>query len=154
MRPPSQPPIFLSECPRILVVDEDRDGADSTAQILDDQGYRAVVAYDTATALRAALEFQPDLILTELRIPRHHGFPVLRALRLLPELAETTVVAVTGATFVEDRHGCRQLGVLYFLKPVDLDRGLRMLARWTTRWRKRRGRGCSRPLAVTADASR
>lgn len=58
---------------RVLVVDDERLIADTVAAILNENGFEAVKAYNGEEALEAAREFQPDIVLTDVLMPRMSG---------------------------------------------------------------------------------
>lgn len=103
----------------VLIVEDNHDVADSTAQILEAYGFQVRVAYDGAAGIRAALADPPDAVLCDIRMPGLDGFEVARRIRAeLP--AHPVFVAVT-ATLEHDlvvpagRAGFDH----YFLKPAD-----------------------------------
>jgi DNA-binding response OmpR family regulator len=65
----------------ILVVDDEGYLADLVATILEEEGYRVVVAYDGLTAFETALRTQPDLIVSDVQMPHLDGMSLLRRLR-------------------------------------------------------------------------
>jgi CheY-like chemotaxis protein len=108
--------------PRILVVDDNRDAADSLALLLALWGYRPVVAYDGLAALEAvaAPAEPPAAALIELGLPRLDGFEVARRLRGDPRCAGVVLIAVTGYGQEEVRRRCRESGFDHHtLKPCD-----------------------------------
>jgi len=108
---------------RILVVDDDRDVADSMAMLLTTCGHEVRTAYDGAAALALAPRYRPEAVLLDLGMPGMDGYAVARALRQRPELHETLIVALTGWGQEEDRRRSREAGFDHHLvKPVDPDR--------------------------------
>ena len=79
---------------RILVVDDDASIREVSAAMLTDEGYQVLTAEDGMQALEALPQFSPNLVITDLRMPRMSGFELLKILRerfpLLP------VIAVSG----------------------------------------------------------
>lgn len=80
---------------RVLIIDDDQDVADMTAELLTLCGHTAVVAYDGRTGLDAAAAFAPEVILLDLRMPMLDGYAVVAALRADPVLRDTVIVAFT-----------------------------------------------------------
>jgi DNA-binding response OmpR family regulator len=78
--------------PKILCVDDDRNLCEILARALRLEGFEVVLAHDGDTALVAAREHAPDLVLLDLLLPKRDGFAVLEALREEPASAETPVV--------------------------------------------------------------
>src|SRR5262249_33632169 len=106
---------------RVLVVDDNHDAADSLRMILEAQGEHTVrVAYDGATGLEAAREFQPDLALLDIALPKGmDGYELARRLKAVPGLEQTTLVALTGYGRTEDRERSDAAGfTAHLVKPV------------------------------------
>jgi PAS domain S-box-containing protein len=109
-------------CPRsFLVVDDNRDAADSLAMLLRTLGQRVAVAYDGSTAVTAAQTLRPDIVLLDIGLPDMDGYRVARALRSNPDTARTKIIAVTGYGQDEYRQKSREAGLDgHLVKPVDL----------------------------------
>jgi PAS domain S-box-containing protein len=107
---------------RILVVDDNRDAADSLRMVLEMQDRHEVrVAYDGTTGLATAREFHPDLALLDIGLPKGmDGYEVARRLRQLPGQERTPLVALTGYGRSEDRRRSAEAGfIAHLVKPVD-----------------------------------
>ena len=116
-RPPR--PEFRSS-KRVLVVDDNRDAADSLAMLLRLKGHEVRVAYEGPAALAAAPEFGPDLVLLDLGMPGMDGYEVARRLRRTPGFERKTIAALTGWGQDADRRRTRETGFDHHLvKPVD-----------------------------------
>jgi CheY-like chemotaxis protein len=112
---------------RVLVVEDNRDAADSLALLLRIWGHEAHVAYDGAAALEVARDQRPDVILVDLAMPRLDGCALARRLRLEPRVNPPLLVAVTGYGDAAHRRAAAEAGFEHYLvKPVDLPR-LRVL---------------------------
>jgi len=112
---------------RVLVVDDNRDGADSLAMLLRLVGHDVRVAYGGNEALEAVNSFTPNVVLLDIGLPMIDGYAVARELRRRPEFAKVLFVALTGYGQDEDRERSRDAGFDHHLvKPVDLQvlRGL------------------------------
>jgi CheY-like chemotaxis protein len=106
---------------RILLVDDNVDAAESLSMLLGLQGHEVRVAHDGQTALRAAEEFQPEVVLLDIGLPRMDGNEVARRLRERPESDGMLLVALTGYGQDEDRRRSHEAGFnAHLLKPVDL----------------------------------
>ena len=104
---------------RVLVVDDNLDSAESMCLLLELWGHRARVARNADEALTRALEMRPDLVLLDIGLPGIDGFEVARQMRSRPELAHTTLVAMTGYGHDDDRQRSREAGfVSHLVKPV------------------------------------
>jgi CheY-like chemotaxis protein len=110
---------------RILVVDDNRDAADSTGMLLLLWGHKSRVAYDGPSALTAAREFRPDVCLLDLGMPGMSGYQLAERLRQEPDLAGAVLVALTGFDREGDRESVQAAGFDdHLVKPVEMS-GLR-----------------------------
>ncbi len=106
---------------RILVVDDDPDGADSLAALLSLIGHETVVANDGLAALVLADTFHPDVVVLDLGMPGLDGFEVAKRLRKTSTGAGLLLIAATGWGHPEDRRRSLAAGFDHHLaKPVDL----------------------------------
>lgn len=106
---------------RVLVVDDNRDSAESLAKIVAMSGHQVRVAYNGEDALVAAESDPPDLVLLDIGLPGINGYEVAERIRRDPRLREAKLVAVTGWGQSEDRRRSREAGFdLHLVKPVDL----------------------------------
>jgi CheY-like chemotaxis protein len=114
---------------RVLLVDDNRDAAESLALLLQYEGHDVRTAYDGEAALAVAEEFRPQVALLDLGLPKLNGFEVAQRLRRLPGGADMTLVALTGWDQVEYRRRGEAAGFTHhFAKPVDIDALRRVLA--------------------------
>jgi CheY-like chemotaxis protein len=105
---------------RVLVVEDNRDSADSLRQLLYLSGYEVAVAYTGQDGLLAAKRMRPHVVLCDLGLPDSNGFVVASALREDPETASARLIAVTAYGQDEDRRRAREAGFdLHLVKPVD-----------------------------------
>jgi PAS domain S-box-containing protein len=106
---------------RILVVDDNRDAANSLSMMLRLMGNETQTAFDGAAALTAADQFRPDLIVLDIGLPKMSGYDVARRLRERPWGRDVVLVALTGWGQEEDRRRSRQAGFdHHFVKPIDV----------------------------------
>jgi CheY-like chemotaxis protein len=107
---------------RILIVDDNEDGAEMLAMALDSRGHDTRVALDATAALEIAAEFLPNLAFLDIGLPVVDGYQLAAQLRLLPGLAALQLIAVTGYGQDSDRQRTREAGFGHHLvKPVALD---------------------------------
>ena len=107
---------------RILVVDDNRDAADSLATLLEMNGHTGLVAYDGPTALEKAEKMKPHVALVDIGMPGMNGFEVAQKISQAPWGKKTVLVAVTGWGAKSDRTRSKEAGFAYHLtKPVDYD---------------------------------
>jgi CheY-like chemotaxis protein len=108
------------DCHRVLVVDDNRDSAQSLATLLRLHGQEVAVGYDGDEALHKALEFQPDLVLLDIGMPNVNGYDACRMIREQPRNKDVMMVALTGWGQDEDRRKSKQAGFdAHLVKPVD-----------------------------------
>jgi len=119
---PTPPPGMASPASagrRVVVVDDNRDSADSLALLLSLWGHETRVAGDGPSALAAVAEFVPDLVLMDIGLPGMNGYAVAEELRGTP----AKLVAMTGYGRPEDVERARQAGFAeHLVKPVDPER--------------------------------
>lgn len=112
---------------RILVVDDNRDAADSMRMLLNHFGADVHVVYDGQSALEALAPFKPQVMLLDIGMPGMNGLEVARRVRRSPQGDAVTLIALTGWGQEEDRRNSHEAGFDHHLvKPVDAV-GLRRL---------------------------
>jgi CheY-like chemotaxis protein len=105
---------------RVLLVDDNRDFAESLATVLRFNGHAVHVAYDGESALAIASQFRPEVALLDLGLPGLDGYGLARALRADPATSATLLVALTGWGQEKDRERTKAAGFdMHFVKPVD-----------------------------------
>ncbi len=106
---------------RVLVVDDNRDAADSLSLLVKLWGDDARAAYDGVQALEMALVQQPDVVLLDLTMPKMDGCQVVRRLRQQTAFADTLLIAITGWADQAHQLLCNEAGFDHYLvKPIDL----------------------------------
>ncbi|RZI60820.1 MAG: response regulator [Rubrivivax sp.] len=108
---------------RLLLVDDNRDAADTTAELLRLMGAEVTVAYDGPSALGAVRQFRPDAILLDIGMPDMDGHEVARRLRAMADdIGRPRLIALTGWGQEQDREKTRAAGFDdHMVKPVDVD---------------------------------
>jgi PAS domain S-box-containing protein len=125
-RPPmqdaEQPAPSAASGRRVLVVDDNRDSADSTTTILRLLGHQVECAYSGSSALEVARHFLPEVVLMDLAMPGMNGIETLRLMRSQPGAQRVFAVAVTGFGSGEDKRRSDAAGFdAHLTKPVDLN---------------------------------
>jgi PAS domain S-box-containing protein len=124
-------PNQVASC-RILIVDDNRDAAQSLAMLLTVQGHTTQVAYSGKEALERAVDFRPDVGLLDIGLPEMSGYELAHAMRARQQQPGLRLIALTGYGQPEDRERALSAGFDYHLiKPVDfasLERTLTALA--------------------------
>lgn len=103
---------------RILAVDDERATGEALTEILSRWGHRVETAVDGNDALKKAVEFRPDVVLSDLAMPQTDGLWLLRALK--DDLPECPVVFLTGQGTIDTAVEAIREGAYDFIeKPVD-----------------------------------
>jgi CheY-like chemotaxis protein/two-component sensor histidine kinase len=114
---------------RMLVVDDNRDGAESLSQLLGMLGHEVRTAYDGVEAVEAARNYRPEVILMDVGMPRLNGYEATRQIRAQDWGAEVAIIALTGWGQEGDRKLSKEAGCDgHLVKPVSLPDLERMLA--------------------------
>jgi PAS domain S-box-containing protein len=114
---------------RILVVDDRRDAVHTLAVLLRRIGHEVATAADGEAGLRAARDFRPQVVVSDIGLPKMDGYQLARAIRRDRELAETYLIAASGYGQIEDQRRALEAGFNDFLtKPVGLEDLRRALA--------------------------
>jgi CheY-like chemotaxis protein len=108
---------------RILVVDDNRDSAQSLGFLLEHSGHAVRLAHDGQEALQAAGDFRPDLAFLDIGLPKLDGYELARAIRSEPWGEGIVLFALTGWGHEDDRQRARAAGFNgHLIKPIDPDR--------------------------------
>ena len=114
---------------RILLVDDNRDSADSLAMLLKVMGHEVRIAHDGLEAVEGAATFQPHVILLDIGLPRLNGYEAARRIREQQRHKDLTLVALTGFGQDEDRRRAEEAGFdAHMVKPVDFAALAKLLA--------------------------
>ena len=114
---------------RVLIVDDNADGADSLGRLLTFLGHETAMVYDGQAALDRADAFAADVVLLDLGMPGLDGFEICRRLRAGDSSHRPRIVAMTGWGREEDRARTAAAGFDgHLVKPVDLAMLERLLA--------------------------
>lgn len=106
---------------RVLLVDDNRDSADSLAMLLELKGHDVRIAYEGEQAVQVAPRFAPHVAVIDIAMPKMDGYATIALLRNMPELANTLFAAMTGFGHSSDRERTREAGFhTHLVKPVEL----------------------------------
>ncbi len=105
----------------VLVVDDERDIVEIVCELLQGAGYQTTVAYDGRQALEKIAHRQPDLIVTDIKMPLVDGLQILEHVRADPSLASIPVIILTATQVMrEARERFRKLGIYgWIAKPFE-----------------------------------
>jgi signal transduction histidine kinase len=113
---------------RILIVDDNRDAAESLELLLKLTGNTTYIAEDGLEAIAAIEKHRPDLVLLDIGLPKLNGYEVCRRVREQPWGKDIVVVALTGWGQEDDRRRSAEAGFDgHLVKPVDYEKLLALL---------------------------
>jgi signal transduction histidine kinase/DNA-binding response OmpR family regulator len=105
---------------RIVVIEDNRDAAESLRLLLEVMGHEVTVARTGPEGVQTAARCRPDVVVSDIGLPDLDGYGVARELRRRPETARTRLVALTGYGSEDDRRRSREAGFDFHLcKPAD-----------------------------------
>jgi CheY-like chemotaxis protein len=114
------PPSERGSISRILIADDNRDAADTLAELLRLDGYEVYVVYDGEDALSTFMQLTPHAALLDVGMPRLSGIEVVRAIREHPSGLHAILIAVTGWAEEKDRRAALEAGFDHHItKPMD-----------------------------------
>ncbi len=121
---------------RVVIIEDNRDAADTLGQLVSLSGHEVRVAYDGLAGVLAAREWGPDVVLCDIGLPGLDGYGVAAALRRHPTTAKAHLIAITAYGSDEDRRRSESAGFdKHLVKPVDPDVLLGLLAGLASRVR-------------------
>jgi signal transduction histidine kinase/ActR/RegA family two-component response regulator len=128
--PPGTPAASSRRRPwRVLVIEDNRDTADTWRMLLDAHGHEIAVAYSGPEGVDLARQFHPEVVLSDLGLPQMDGYAVARAMRADPLTAQAWLIAISGYGQADDQRQAREAGFdRYLTKPVDPAELLTLLA--------------------------
>jgi CheY-like chemotaxis protein len=113
---------------RVLIVDDNRDSADSLAMLVEITGNKTYMAHDGVEAVEAIEKHQPEVVLLDIGLPRLDGHEVCRRVREQPWGKDIVMIALTGWGQEDDRRRSEEAGFNgHLVKPVDYDKLLELL---------------------------
>nr|WP_229430081.1 ATP-binding protein [Pseudoduganella umbonata] len=114
---------------RILLVDDNEDFVNAIGGLLRTMGHTVHVCHDGPQALADAAGFAPDFAFLDIGLPGLNGYDLARALRAMPALGRTVMIAVTGWGQQKDRDLAFEAGFAqHLVKPVSVEQILAILA--------------------------
>lgn len=117
---------------RILIVDDNRDSADSLAMLLEITGNKTFMAHDGIEAIEAFEKHRPEVVLLDIGLPKLSGHDVCRRVREHSWGKDIVVIALTGWGQDEDRRKSEEAGFNgHLVKPVNYDELLDLLSSLT-----------------------
>jgi PAS domain S-box-containing protein len=115
---------------KVLIIEDNRDAAESLRMLLDAYGHEVAVAYTGPEGIALARHFGPEVVICDLGLPGMSGYEVARVLRAQPGTSAALLVCVSGYGQEQDRSNAQEAGFDEALvKPVDPEVLVRLLAR-------------------------
>ncbi len=126
-RPIAQPNTELTmgssdQRPKVLVVDDNRDAADSLQALFEMENCKVATAYDGIEAVQAVDETMPDMIIMDLGMPSMDGYEAARRIRRKPGSQDVLMIALTGWGQSDARQRTIEAGFdHHMIKPVNFE---------------------------------
>jgi CheY-like chemotaxis protein len=125
---------------RVLIVEDDPDARELLTLVLANAGADVRTAADGQIGLRVAEECRPDVVVTDLAMPRMDGLEMVRQLRQRVPTQKTPVIVVTGQAVGDTPTKAQAVGCTELLtKPCDLDHLVEVVNRYAGRRQSDRG---------------
>ncbi len=106
---------------RVVVVDDNQDGCDSLAAVLEMYGYQVATAYDGPQGIAVTASYDAQVVLLDVGLPGMNGYETCRAVRLTPNGDAIVMIAVTGWGTDEDLRRAAAAGFdAHLVKPIDM----------------------------------
>jgi chemosensory pili system protein ChpA (sensor histidine kinase/response regulator) len=129
--PPTKAAAGASAAPLILVVDDSLTVRRVTQRLLVREGYRVTLAKDGLDALERLAEEIPQVVLSDIEMPRMDGFDLVRNIRNDPRWTDLPVIMITSRIAQKHRDHATELGVDHYLgKPYSEEDLLALIARY------------------------
>ncbi len=113
---------------RVLIVDDNKDSADSLAMLLEITGNLTYMAHDGVEAVEAIEKHRPEVVLLDIGLPRLDGHEVCRRVRAQPWGKDIVIIALTGWGQDDDRRKSEEAGFNgHLVKPINYDKLLELL---------------------------
>ncbi len=108
--------------PKVLVVDNNWENRAVLVDLLTPLGFETKEANNGSKGLEKAMEFLPDVIITDLVMPEMDGFELIRQIRKSPELKDKIIIAASASVYEKDQNKSLTVGSNVFLsKPIKID---------------------------------
>lgn len=135
MSPADEPPTRL----RVLVVEDNHDGAEMLSTLLSVFGHEPFIAREASSGLRAVVEFAPDVALLDIGLPGIDGYELARRIHQVPGYEQLPLVAISGWGLEEDVKRATEAGFDHHLtKPASPDSLEQLLQAIASRLRGKR----------------
>jgi len=113
---------------KILIVDDEVFIVETVKFALEHAGYECAAAYDGIEAVKMTRDYDPDLILLDIMLPKLNGFKVCRLLKFDEKFKHIAIIMMTARTQEKDRALGMETGAdEYMTKPFEIDDMLRLV---------------------------
>jgi CheY-like chemotaxis protein len=112
---------------KVLIVDDEVEIVELVSMVLEDEDLALLAAYDGQQALEIARQERPDLVLSDVMMPRLDGRELCRSLRADPEMRDVVIILMTAASRI-DTSGCDPDETIG--KPFDISSFARTIGRF------------------------
>lgn len=107
---------------QVVVVDDNRDGADMLHRLFEADGFTVLTAYDGVEAVETVGKCHPDIVVMDIGMPGMDGYEAVRRIRQQPGGKDILIIALTGWGQEETRRLAQEAGFdHHMVKPVDFD---------------------------------
>ncbi len=103
---------------KILLIDDEKDLVDVTKRILELHGYEVMAAYGGNEGAQLATTFNPDVIVSDVRMPEGSGMDLVKAVRGTKPQAPPHILMMTGYTDIAEKDFLAAGAAKVLLKPV------------------------------------
>lgn len=108
------------KAPKILMVDDNRFNRAVFKSLLCSYGFEIIEAGNGREGLAKAMEFKPDVIITDIVMPEMDGIELIRQIRQSPDLKDKIIFAASASVYHEDQENCIKAGADGFIpKPIE-----------------------------------
>ena len=106
---------------KVLLIDDEKDAADSLSSWFEDKGYSIKTAYSGKEGIEYVMNFDPDVVVTDIKMPDMSGLEVLSAIKEYDEMIQ--VIVITAFDDMDTTIEAIQKGAYdYLAKPLDIKR--------------------------------
>jgi PAS domain S-box-containing protein len=114
---------------RVLIIDDNHNGALSTQMLVQMLGHVTEVAYDGAAALEKVAQFKPEVVFCDIGLPKMDGYEVARQLRRRSDCRDRFLIALSGYGMEDDKRRSLEAGFdVHVVKPVHPNKLQEILA--------------------------
>ncbi|HLO62456.1 MAG TPA: response regulator, partial [Azonexus sp.] len=122
----------MESLPTVMVVDDSLTVRKITSRLLMREGYQVILAKDGVDALEQLIDVMPDVILSDIEMPRMDGFDLVRNIRADERLRGLPMIMITSRTADKHRNYALEIGANHYLgKPYDEAELLNLVAGYT-----------------------